>query len=66
MKIETKSTLKFGSDSIEKNTYSPGIVVPKAMAKVTFLAETYEAISLVFFLRLVFTYMGGNHTHTHS
>jgi hypothetical protein len=30
------------------------------MAEVTFLAETYEAISLIFFLRLVFTYMGGN------
>ena len=39
-----------------------GIIVPRAMAKVTFLAETYEAISLVFFLRLLFTYMGGNRT----
>ena len=29
------------------------------MAKVTFIAETYEAISLLFFLRLILTYMGG-------
>ena len=36
-----------------------GIIVPKAMPKVTFISETYEAISVVFFLRLLMVYMGG-------
>eukprot|EP00116_Pleurobrachia_bachei_P016621 sb/3476883/ len=36
-----------------------GIVVPKAMSKVMFLTETYEALSFCFFLRLIMTYLGG-------
>ena len=36
-----------------------GILVPKAMSKLMFLTETYEALSFCFFLRLIMTYLGG-------
>ena len=35
------------------------MIVPKAMSKVTYIAETYESVSLLFFLRLLLTYLGG-------
>ena len=43
-------------------TIPSGIIVPKAMSKVTYIAETYECVSLLFFLRLLLTYLGGIHT----
>ncbi|XP_063687889.1 organic solute transporter subunit alpha-like [Bolinopsis microptera] len=39
--------------------YFSGMIVPKAMSKVTYIAETYESVSLLFFLRLLLTYLGG-------
>lgn len=39
--------------------YLSGMIVPKTLSTVTYIAETYEAISYLFFLRLMLTYMGG-------
>ena len=36
-----------------------GMIVPKSLVVVTFLAEAYEGLSFVFFLRLVIYLMGG-------
>ena len=39
--------------------YVSGMIVPRANSKCTFIAETYESLSLMFFLKLMLTYMGG-------
>jgi len=39
--------------------YVSGMIVPRANSKCTFIAETYESLSLLFFLKLMLTYMGG-------
>lgn len=39
--------------------YVSGMVVPRANSKCTFIAEMYESMSLMFFLKLMLTYMGG-------
>eukprot|EP00116_Pleurobrachia_bachei_P005612 sb/3465874/ len=36
-----------------------GIVVPRASDFTVFMSESYEAITFILFMRLVFTYMGG-------
>ena len=39
--------------------YVSGMIVPRANSKCTFIAESYESMSLLFFLKLILTYMGG-------
>jgi len=39
--------------------YFIGTLIPKSLAVMTFFAETYEAMTFIFFLRLLLTYIGG-------
>ena len=65
-KYSTKHTMQFLSTlgilfvyPLFALMYVSGMIVPRANSKCTFIAETYESISLMFFLKLMLTYMGG-------
>ena len=65
-KYSTKHTMQFFSTigilmvyPLYALMYVSGMVVPRANSKCTFIAETYESLSLMFFLKLMLTYMGG-------
>eukprot|EP00116_Pleurobrachia_bachei_P003159 sb/3463421/ len=65
-KYSTKHTLQFISTMgilmvypLYSLMYTSGMLIPRANSKCTFIAETYESLSLLLFLKLLMVYMGG-------
>ena len=44
--------------------HTAGIIIPKSYDVCLFISEAYEAVTFLFFLRLVLTYMGGKKSTT--